>query len=179
MRDGYLFRSDRLGFRGWTMEDLDDFARINADLEVMEHFPRPLTRQETAEFIVRLQNHQAEHGHCYFATELLQTGELIGFIGPAHQTYPAPFTPATDVGWRLKRTAWGKGYATEGAKRCLAFAFEHLKLERVVAVCTVDNHKSENVMKKLGMTKMGEFKNPRLSNYPDLERCVWYQIESS
>lgn len=62
----------------------------------------------------------------------METGELIGFIGLAYQTYESDFTPATDIGWRLKSSAWGKGYATEGAKRCLQYAFEDLKLEKVI-----------------------------------------------
>ena len=178
MKNKYIIKSDRLGFRDWNAEDLFEFAEINADFEVMEHFPKPSTQLETAAFIERLQNHYEKDGYSYFATEIIETGELIGFIGLAYQDYQTDFTPATDIGWRLKKTAWGKGYATEGAIRCLDFAFEDLKLEKVISTCTIGNIKSENVMKKIGMTKKGEFNHPKLSNYPDFEKCIWYEIEN-
>ena len=178
MNEKYIFKSKRLGFRNWRKDDISEFSGINADLEVMEHFPKPLTRQETKEFIERLQNHYDKNGYNYFATEVLETGELIGFIGLAYQTYEAEFNPATDIGWRLKKSAWGKGYATEGARRCLEFAFTDLEIKRVISTCTSNNSKSENVMKKIGMIKKGEFNHPKLKDYPEYEKCIWYEIKN-
>ena len=143
----------------------------------MEHFPKPLSKDETLHFIKRLQTHYNKNGYNYFATELLDTGELIGFIGLAHQDYKSDFTPAVDIGWRLKKSAWGKGFATEGAKKCLDFAFNTLKLDRVISVCTEKNHKSENIMKKIGMVKVGEFNHPKLKAYPEYEKCLCYEIK--
>lgn len=177
MEKDYFFKSERLGFRNWVKEDLPTLAKLNADLEVMEHFPKPLTKKETATFIVRLQDHYKKHGYNYFATEVLKTGELIGFIGLAYQDYKTDFTPATDIGWRLKKSAWGNGYATEGAKRCLNFAFQELNLDQIISVCTKKNTKSENVMKKIGMKKVGEFKHPKLKEYPNYEICTCYEIK--
>ena len=178
MNSKYVFKSERLGFRVWTKGDLHEFGEINADKDVMEYFPRPLTIEETDEFIDRLIAHYAKHGYQYFATEVLETRELIGFVGLAFQRYKTEFSPATDIGWRLKKSAWGKGYATEGAERCLEFAFEDLNLKKVFSACTKNNLKSENVMKKIGMEKMGEFNHPNLKKYPKLEKCVWYEITS-
>jgi len=174
----YIFKSQRLGFRAWRDEDLNDFAAINANPTVMEHFPSTLNREETADLIVRLQKLYKDHGYCYYATEVLATQEFIGFIGINYQSYETSFSPGTDIGWRLKQSAWGKGYATEGAKRCLTFAFEELKLESVFACCTIGNDKSENVMKKIGMIRKGTFNHPKLSEYPDYEKCVWFEIEN-
>jgi RimJ/RimL family protein N-acetyltransferase len=179
LEERYIFKSERLGFRNWRKEDLLEFAEINADLAVMEHFPKPLTQKETADFIERLQLHYETRGYTYFATEILSTGELIGFIGLAYQEYEAAFNPATDIGWRLKKSAWGKGYATEGAKRCLEFAFNDLKLDKVISTCTTGNTKSESVMKKIGMTQKGVFNHPKLSDYPNFEQCVWYEIKAN
>ncbi len=178
MNSKYIFRSERLGFRDWNKRDITALAELNADKDVMEHFPKTLNKQETIALIERQQEHFKKHGFNYFATELLETGELIGFIGLYYQEYKTDFTPATDIGWRLKKTAWGKGYATEGAKRCLDYAFNDLELNKVISVCTVDNLRSESVMQKIGMIKKGEFKHPKLKEYPDYERCVWYEIES-
>lgn len=176
MKKDYIFRSRRLGFRNWTKEDLTEFAKINADPEVMEHFPKPISKEETAEFIDRLKKHYQKNGFNYFAAEILDSGELIGFIGLAFQDYKSEFTPAVDIGWRLKKSAWGKGYATEGAKKCLEFAFQKLNLETVISTCIEKNSKSENVMKKVGMEKIGEFKHPKLKDYPDYEKCFCYGI---
>jgi len=174
----YIFKSERLGFRNWSKEDLDEFAEINVDSQVMEHFPKPLTKSETEEFIQRLQKHYSERGYNYFATEILGTGELIGFIGLAYQDYETEFNPATDIGWRLKKSTWGKGYATEGAKRCIEYAFNDFKLDRLISTCTENNARSENVMKKIGMAKKGEFNHPKLKEFPDYEKCIWYEIKN-
>lgn len=174
MKNNYLFTSERLGFRNWRPDDLEMFASMNADAEVMAHFPKPLTSQESEAFLDRLQTHYETHRYYYFATEIRQTGELIGFIGLAYQTYSTEFTPATDIGWRLKRSAWGHGYATEGAKRCLEFGFSELHLDQIIATCTIQNKKSEQVMKKIGMTKHVVFKHPKLKAFPDHEHCVCY-----
>ncbi|MFD1314050.1 GNAT family N-acetyltransferase [Namhaeicola litoreus] len=172
----YIFTSERIGFRNWIKEDLSEFAMMNADAQVMEHFPNILTLSETKDFIKRLQDHYIEHGHNYFAAELIETGEFIGFIGLAYQDYPTKYTPAVDVGWRLKNSAWGKGFATEGAERCLKFGFEELKLKRIISTCTEINTRSERVMNKIGMRKVGSFKHPKLSEHPDYENCICYQI---
>ncbi|CAN5156911.1 GNAT family N-acetyltransferase [soil metagenome] len=179
MKKDYIFKSERLGFRNWTEKDLTPFAKINADLDVMEHFPKPLTEKETSEFINRLRNHYVKNGYNYFAAEILKTGELIGFIGLAYQDYKTDFTPATDIGWRLKKSSWRNGYATEGAKKCLDYGFNELNLEKIISTCTEKNTKSENVMKKIGMEKMGEFNHPKLKEYPGLEKCICYEINKT
>jgi len=172
----YIFKSERLGFRRWTNEDLEEFEKLNADEEVMEHFPNTLSRKEVVEFIRLLKTHFTENGFTYYATEILDTQEFIGMIGLANQQYKSKFTPAIDIGWRLKKDAWGKGYATEGAKRCLKYAFNELEMEKIISVCTVKNTKSENIMRKIGMTKKGEFDHPDMINHPEHEKHWCYEI---
>ena len=172
----YIFTSDRLGFRNWRKDDLEEFAKLNADELVMEHFPNTLSKQEVVEFIEKLGNHFSENGFTYYATETLETQEFIGMIGLAFQQYKTRFTPAIDIGWRLKRSAWGLGYATEGAKRCLEYAFNDLGIAKVISVCTMANTKSENVMKKIGMVKIGEFNHPEMIDHPEYERHNCYEI---
>ena len=179
MEKDYIFKSQRLGFRNWTENDLTELAKLNADLEVMEYFPKTFTEKESAELIERFQKHFEKDGYTYFATETLKNKELIGFVGLAFQEYKTEFTPAIDIGWRLKKNTWENGYATEGAKKCLEFAFKELNLEKIIATCTEKNSKSENVMKKIGMEKMGEFKHPDLKKYPEYEKCVCYGINKN
>ena len=172
----YIFKSERLGFRNWTKDDLEEFAKLNSDAAVMEHFPKTLSKKEVENFIVRLKQHFADNGFTYYATEVLETKEFIGMIGLAFQEYKTNFTPAIDIGWRLKRSSWGKGYATEGAKRCLEYAFDELDINKVISICTIKNKKSENVMKKIGMTKKGEFNHPEMINQPEYENHFCYEI---
>jgi RimJ/RimL family protein N-acetyltransferase len=177
MQKDYLFRSERLGFRNWEQSDLDDLARMNASQEVMEHFPSRLTKEQSALFLDRLQQHYDSYGYTYYAVDLLETGRFIGFIGLAYQDYETQFSPATDIGWRLLPEAWGKGYATEGAKRVLKHASEDLKLDYIFACCTLNNRASEKVMQKIGLQKQGVFKHPKLKAWPDLEDCLWYDLD--
>jgi len=175
-KDEYIFKSERLGFRNWTNDDLDEFAKLNSDEEVMEHFPKTLSKNEVGDLIKKLKNHFSENGFTYYATEILETKEFIGMIGLAFQEYKTKFTPAIDIGWRLKRKAWGKGYATEGAKRCLEYGFNELDIKKIISVCTINNRKSENVMKKIGMTKIGQFNHPELVKHLDYEKHFCYEI---
>lgn len=172
----YLFKSERLGFRNWSEGDIEKLEVMNSDVDVMEHFPKTLTKKENLELFEKLKLHFKDYGYTYFATEILATNEFIGFIGLAYQKYQSEFTPAVDIGWRLKKSAWGRGYATEGAKKCLEYAFDKHKLEEVIAVCTLSNSKSENVMKKIGMKKIGVFKHPGLKDFPEYEACNCYRI---
>ncbi len=172
----YLIKTPRLGLRPWQDDDLDDLHALCSDPEVMRYFPSVLTRKETAAFLKRLQAAQAQYGYCYFAAELLKNNEFIGFIGIARQFYldkPAEFT---DIGWRLKQAAWGKGLATEGAKAVLNFAFRNALLDEIYAVCSVVNVPSERVMQKIGMQHQMIFRHPKLQDSPRLEKCHLYVV---
>ena len=178
-RNEYIFKSQRLGFRNWRNEDLEEFAKLNSDKQVMEHFPKAFSEKEVELFIDKLKGHFDKNGFTYYATEILETKEFIGMVGLALQDYKSIFTPAIDIGWRLKRSAWGKGYATEGANRCLEYGFNKLAINRIISICTVSNKKSENVMRKIGMTFIGHFNHPEMNNYPEYEKHVCYEINST
>jgi RimJ/RimL family protein N-acetyltransferase len=178
MQEKYLFTSERLGFRNWKESDIPKMFEISSDPIVMKHFPAIQSLQYTADFITRMQAQFLKNSYCYFAVELLQTQEFIGFIGLCEQTYEANFNPATDIGWRLHPHFWNQGYATEGARACLHYAFQTIHLKKVVSVATKGNIPSISVMKKIGMTKVKEFKHPSLTDFPELIDCVLYEIES-
>ena len=178
MNKEYIFKSDRLGFRNWNERDLDEFAELNSDEDVMEYFPKTLTKEETFKFIERLKKCFEKNRYTYFAVDTLETNEFIGFIGLFYQNYKSDFTPNVDIGWRLRKSFWKKGYATEGAKKCIEYGFKSLGLEKIISVCPEKNSKSKNVMKKIGMNKVGEFNHPKLKDYPELEKCVCYEINN-
>ena len=173
----YLFKSSRLGFRTWQKEDIDKMAAINMDKEVMEFFPTTRTYGETVVFVDRMTIQFILKGYCYFAVDILADKSFIGFIGFSEQNYQADFTPCIDIGWRLAKTAWHHGYATEGAMRCLEYGFETLHLEKVYSITPVVNTKSEGVMKNIGMQKVKTFSHPQLLENARLRNCNLYIIE--
>ncbi|MFY0604127.1 MAG: GNAT family N-acetyltransferase [Flavobacteriaceae bacterium] len=178
MKNNYLFTSERLGFRNWQKTDLDAMSVISADPEVMNYFPSTQDKKHTQEFINRMQSQFDKNGFCYFAVELLKTKEFIGFIGICEQHYKTDFNPAVDIGWRLHKKFWFNGYATEGARACLTFAFKTIGLKKIVSVASKGNLASIAVMKKVGMTKVKEFEHPLLLEHKDLKYCVLYEIKT-
>lgn len=177
MEGNYIFQSDRLGFRNWEETDLDEMFEINSDKDVMEFFPAFPTKEQTAEFIERMNNQFLDSKFCYFAVDKLDNQEFIGFIGLSKQTYDANFTPCIDIGWRIKSSEWNKGFATEGAKKCLDYTFNDLGIEKVYSVAPKINIKSEHIMNKIGMKKLYEFDHPLLLNDERLKCCVLYITE--
>ncbi len=171
----YIFKSKRLGFRTWDFNDTDPMFEINADDDVMEFFPYKPSKQDTQDFIYRMQEMQKEKGFCYFAIDILENNEFAGFIGLCEQTYLDELGPFVDIGWRLKKSVWNKGYATEGAKACLDYGFNKIGLETIYSVAPEINIKSELIMKKIGMKKTGTFDHPKLIDYKELVSCVFYK----
>jgi RimJ/RimL family protein N-acetyltransferase len=171
----YIIKTERLGLRNWLPSDKAPFIEMCKDKEVMKHFPKPLSELETLGLIERLQAHFDAHGYCYFAVDVLETDEFIGFTGFANQTWESEFTPCVDMGWRLKRAAWGKGYTTEAAQGCLEAASSKFNLSEVLAFATNTNTPSENVMKKIGMELIGTVQHPAIENDTRFKHCVVYQ----
>ena len=151
-------RTDRLLLRAWRSEDREPFAAMNADPVVMEHFPAPLTRDQSDGFVDRIEQHFAEHGYGLWAVQD-DTG-FLGFTGLMWATFDAPFNPSLEVGWRLTREAWGKGYATEAATAALQRGFQ--EVERITSVTALVNVRSWRVMERLGMRRDVEFDHPRV-----------------
>ena len=172
--------TDRLLLRRWRPEDRAPFAALNADPEVMEHFPARLTRAESDAFVDRIEAGFAEHGFGLWAVEVQATGEFIGFTGLAVPSFDAPFTPAVEIGWRLARPAWGRGYASEAARGALDAAFTTYGLAEVVSFTSEDNVRSQAVMRRIGMTHdpADDFDHPRLPPGHRLNRHVLWRIKA-
>jgi len=174
----YLIKTERLGIRFWRDEDIQPFAALNADEQVMRFFPSTLTYEQTEAMVQRMKSDTKTNGFTFFAVDILATEEFIGFIGlskPNMQTY---FTPCVEIGWRLKASAWGNGYAPEGAKACLEYGFKELGIKEIYSFTPTLNHPSERVMQKIGMTKVGEFDHPKIEKGHRLERHVLYKIKA-
>ncbi len=174
----YLFKSERLGFRQWLDSDLVQMIEINTDPLVMEYFPSIPSEEQTLAFVKKMKVQFETKGYCYFAVEKLKNNEFIGFIGLSEPTFESDFTPCIDIGWRLKSSEWNNGFATEGAKTCLKFGFENLKIKTIYSIAPIVNEKSILVMEKIGMAKVKNFMHPLLKDYPYLEDCVLYAAYS-
>ena len=163
-RLGPVLTSERLLLRRWSHVDAAPFAAMNADPEVMRYFVAPLDRAASDGLMRRIEEQFDRCGYGLWALEERETSELLGFTGLIEQTFEAHFTPAVEIGWRLRRSAWGHGFATEAARVALAYAFGPADLTEVVSMTTRTNAASQAVMKRLGMTCSpdDDFEHPRL-----------------
>ncbi|NNL67045.1 MAG: GNAT family N-acetyltransferase [Myxococcales bacterium] len=170
-------RTERLLLRAWRESDLEPFARLNADPVVMEHFPAPLGRTGSDELARRIGTGIERDGYGLWAVE---TPDLpfAGYVGLAAPRFEAHFTPAVEVGWRLAREAWGRGYATEGARAAVAYGFGTLGLSEIVSFTVPRNVRSRRVMEKLGMTHdpADDFDHPALLADERMRRHVLYRL---
>jgi ribosomal-protein-alanine N-acetyltransferase len=163
-------RTERLVLRTWRPEDREPFAALNADPVVMEHFPAPLTREQSDAFVDRIEAHFTEHGYGLWVVE--HDGTFLGFTGLAW-AQGMPMSPCLEVGWRLARHGWGHGYATEAARAALEVGLE--QVDSVVSFTAVLNERSWRVMERLGMRRESEFDHPRVPEGSPLRRHYLYR----
>lgn len=178
MADQVILQTDRLILRPLRSDDLDAFAAMNADPEVMRYFPACLSRSETEALMIRMERHFARYGFGWWALESKDGAPFIGFAGLLCPALEAHFTPCVEVGWRLAHAHWGHGYATEAGQASLDFAFESLVLDEIVAMTVCDNHRSRAVMERLGMTRRAEddFGHPKIPPNHPLRQHVLYRL---
>ena len=170
-------RTERLLLRRWRPEDRAPFAALNADPEVMRHFPAPLTRRESDALADRIEESIERDGWGLWALEERATNGFLGFTGLAEPAFDAHFMPAVEIGWRLARPTWGHGFASEAARAAAAFAFTQLGLDEIVSMAVAGNARSRAVMRRLGMRRepADDFDHP-LVREPHLRRHVLYRL---
>ena len=159
-------RGPRVTLRPWRADDLEPLAALNADPRVMEHFPAMLTRDESAAMMARMQAAVDGRGWGNWAVDV--EDRCVGFVGLSMPAFEAHFTPCTEIGWRLATEAWGRGYATEGARLALAYGFAVVGLAEIVSFTTARNLRSRRVMERIGMSRhpADDFDHPRLAGSP-------------
>ncbi len=166
--------TSRLRLRPWRDEDFAPFAALNADPQVMAHFPATLDRVESDVLAARCQSLIEAQGWGFWATEIKASGDFIGFVGLHRPIAELPFSPCIEIGWRLARPFWGQGYASEAARAALSFAFNDLALAEVVAFTSLENRRSQAVMERLGMCRAENFEHPALPpGHPLREHCLY------
>ncbi|MEP4033477.1 GNAT family N-acetyltransferase [Roseibium polysiphoniae] len=175
-----IMETERLILRSFRATDRDVFASINADPEVMRYFPAPLSRELSDALMDKALAKEKSDGFCFAPIEEKASGDFLGFVGLSRPSYakPLPCDPCVEVGWRLARSAWGKGYATEAAGAWLRFGFITLDLEEIVSFTTVTNAPSRRVMERLGMAydPADDFLHPAVEQGHPLEPHVLYRL---
>ncbi|MBC8355797.1 MAG: GNAT family N-acetyltransferase [Planctomycetes bacterium] len=171
-----ILETERLILRGWSDDDLAPFAQMNADPNVMRHFPTTLSREESDHFASRIIAHFSSEGFGLWAVEIKSVAPFVGFIGLATTRFEAHFTPNVEIGWRLAADCWGNGYAPEGARAALKFGFK--SLDEIVSFTVPANLASRRVMEKIGMTHdpTEDFEHPALPERDPLRRHVLYRL---
>ncbi|MRT14348.1 GNAT family N-acetyltransferase [Enterobacteriaceae bacterium RIT711] len=170
------YHTERLILRQWKQSDREPFAALNANPEVMRHFPKTLTREESDDMAKTIEQRMAENVWGFWAVEEKSSGAFIGFVGLNVPGYELPFSPVIEIGWRLDNAFWGKGYAPEAARKALEIGFEQYGMKEIVAFTALDNIPSQRVMEKIGMQRGEEFDHPLLDEGHPLRRHVVYRI---
>lgn len=171
-------RTARLLLRTWTDADVDPLLALSTDPEVMRHFPRVATRPEVEALVERHRRALAAGEPGLYAVERLDDGQFLGFVGLARPSFEASFMPCVEVGWRLARPFWGRGYATEAARAALRHGFETLGLAEIVSFTAVPNLASQRVMQKLGMHRdpADDFEHPNVEEGHPVRPHVLYRL---
>jgi RimJ/RimL family protein N-acetyltransferase len=158
----------------WTEAHTPALLRINADPDVMRYIGtgEPPSAAATEEQSRRFARHWTEFGFGLWAVVPLagaDAAQVVGFAGLAHPLWLAGEAARVEVGWRLARDAWGRGYATEVARAALRVAFDELGLAEVVAYIHPGNRRSQRVAERLGMHLQRTIPRPQLG----FELLVW------
>lgn len=157
--------TDRLLLRRWRDDDVEPFAAMCSDPEVMRYIGSGATRtcEQARTSIHAYEREWEENGFGLFAVERLEDGRFLGFTGLAEPDFLPEIMPAVEIGWRFARQTWGNGYASEAAQAALDFGLEKLGLSEIVGICQTENRASGRIMEKLGMRFDREAVDPTCS----------------
>lgn len=173
-----MHETDRLILRAFRDSDREPWAAMNADAEVMRHFPATLSRAEADGVIDRVNGKIGATGVGFWALERKSDGCFLGFAGLnriAHDDLS--IYGAWEVGWRLARHAWGQGYASEAGTFALDHGFGPMRLQRILAYTASTNAASERVMQRLSMVRRADmdFEHPAVPDGHPVKSHIVYE----
>ena len=173
-----MIETERLVMRAWRNEDIAPFQQICSDPEVMATLGPPLDMDAAAARIGWMSEHEARHGHCFWALERRDDARLIGWCGVIRGDIP-PVADKLEIGWRLARDCWGFGFASEAARGAIAWSFTTLSDDAIWAITWQNNLRSRAVMDRLGMQYHPDldFDHPQLADTDPLRPHVAYSLE--
>jgi len=161
-----VLQTQTLNLRCWQERHRQCFRDMNSDPEVMDDLGGPLSTEESDEKFDRYVAAFDEYGFSRWAIEDLD-GRFHGYVGIVPRRIEHPLGPHDEIGWRLIRNAWGKGYATEGAKAALDDVFSRIGLTEVLSYTSPDNIRSQRVMSRLNLQR--DPSRDFLVNHPGME----------
>lgn len=147
-----ILKTARLVLRSWRDADRTAFAALNADPEVAADLGGPLDRRQSDAKLDRYRAAFLQHGISRWVIEDGQ-GQFLGYAGIMPSEPDHPLGPHAEIGWRLVRSAWGKGYASEAARAALQDGFARKGFAEVLAYTAADNDRSKAVMERLGLRR--------------------------
>ena len=175
-----MLTTDRLLLRRWRDSDREPFAALNADPVVMRYFPSTRTRAESDAMVDRLDAAIESDGFGLWAVERRDTGAFVGFVGLSRPSFDPVLDQQVEIGWRLARDAWGRGFATEAAREVVRFAFDPAgaDLPALISFTAAINEPSRRVMRRLGMTHdpADDFEHPALPPGHELRPHVLHRL---
>ena len=165
---------DALILRQSKDTDFELFAEMNSDPEVMRYL-LPMTRSDSVGAFSRLRNEITQRGWGVWVVEV--DGTFAGMVGLHVPDYPLPFSPCTEVLWRLRKVFWGRGIAHEAASKAIDYGFTKAGLAEIVSFTTPQNLRSIRLMERLGFERdhQGDFDHPRVPVGNHLRRHVLYR----
>ena len=171
-----MIETARLILRRWRQADVAPFHAMGQDAEVMRYLGPAPTWAEAQAAHDRMLACQAEHGMCFWAIERRADAAFIGFCGL--KPGKPPIEPDVEIGWRLARAAWGRGYASEAAAASIAWGWAHLDVRSIAAITVPANVRSWGLMERLGMSRYPneDFAHPELPADDPLSRHVLYRL---
>ena len=179
-----IIETERLILRPFTGADKAPYAQMGANALAMQFYHSLVSRRACDAKIDQFESLRLENGFHFLAAELKQDRHFIGILGLARidaETKSAiPGHPEVEIGWVLHPDHWGRGLAPEGARACLAYAWNTLHLDEVVSFTSRRNKPSQRVMEKIGMTRRPEddFEHPKIPVGHNLRPHVLYRIKS-
>jgi ribosomal-protein-alanine N-acetyltransferase len=172
-----VIETPRLLLRQWRDEDRVPFAAMSLDPDVMETLGgNLLTKEQSNDYIDRAQAHIEAHGFGKFAVERREDGAFLGAVGLTPIASDLPLPRGFEMGWRLARAAWGRGYASEAARAAIADALGPCGLPEIFAFTSLPNLRSQAVMERAALTRRPEldFDHPALPvGHPQQIHMVW------
>ena len=160
--------------RQWDDSDFEPFAAMNCDTEVMRYL-MPQTRDESLAIFNRLRRDISHRGWGVWAVEV--EGDFAGMVGLHEPDCHLPFSPCTEILWRLRKDYWGRGIAYDAATQAVDFGYANVGLEEIVSFTTPLNLRSIQLMERLGFERdaEGDFDHPEVSEGNDFRRHVLYR----
>ena len=170
----------RLRLREWGEGDGDRFYAIMNTSAVMRHLGGVQDKPAWDAAVERLIGYQRDFGHTFWLVERRDDGELLGFCGLKRVNSPGgeALSGQHEIGWRLRESAWGQGYAKEAAIASLDVAFGRFEAPHVVALTIGPNVASQGLMKRLGMTRREDLDFDDLRFGPEMNPSIVYRIDA-